>query len=415
MLWQMRTLYNTALAECQWLWERSCLGTSYASQWQRMKQARYDFPDEIGRLNATARQQMLRRLDKAYRAFYKCIRGIPRFKGRSRFKSMEYRHGDGCKLRGNRFYVHRLGEMRMQLHRPIPEGAKFGQVIIKRAGGKWYVFFQLHLPEMKKPVHTGPEVGIDVGIKSLLSLSDGTQVANPRWLRSQLPSLRILNRKLARKKRYGVNWKKTARQLAKILSKIARQRKDFLHKTTRELANKYSVIHAEKLTLAFMLKGKLALFAHAAALGTFFDLLPNKCAETGSKESKKNPQGTSIVCSRCGEAVPKILHVRTHSCPHCGLIEHIDINAAISILNKQPARKEQLGHKASGSTTLAPSSFSFLRGESSHPYSISLSSELSCSRVPITMSLSSAENRKSLSGVTTPCARKTANTETPVR
>jgi putative transposase len=357
MLWQMRNVYNDALAERRWRWERSRLSTSYNQQWQRLKQLRHELPDEIGQLSATAMQQMLRRLDKAYRAFYKGIRGIPRFKNRKRFKSMAYRHGDSCKLRGNRFYVYRVGEVRMNLHRPIPEGAKFGQVIIKRNLGKWTVYFQLHLPDIEPPLHTGTDVGIDVGISSLLSLSNGVQFDNPRWLRNNLKKLRVLNRRLARQKKGGSNWRKTANRIAKLHEKIANQRKDFWHKTTRQLANDYSVIHTENLHLAFMLRGKLALSAHDAALGMFFNLLPYKCAETGSKEIKKNPSGTSIECSACGERVPKSLATRVHACPHCGLIKDRDVNAAINIKNK--AWTEPLEPKVDGRIVLVPRSSPF--------------------------------------------------------
>ena len=328
----MQTVYNDALNERKWLWTRGRRSTNYFEQWARFKQERANHPETMGYLNATSIQQMLRRVQKGYTAFYKGLRGMPRFKNKRRFKSLEYRHGDGCRLKVDRFYIQRVGDVRIKLHRELPDGAQLGHVIIKKDCGKGSVFFVLKIPAQKPIPHTGDAIGIDVGINSLLSLSHGEMIENPRWLRANLRKFRLLNRQLSRQKRYGANWKKTAAQIGKLHQKIARQRRDFWHKQTRKLVNEYSVIHTENLTLAFMLKGNLALSAHDASLGMFFDLLAYKCEETGSKEIKVNPQNTSILCSDCGTNVPKRLRVRIHHCPVCGLSLDRDVNAAKNIL-----------------------------------------------------------------------------------
>lgn len=176
LLWQMRTVYDDALNERRWAWERSCKSVSYYEQWTRFKQARKDFPDTIGFLNATSTQQMLRRLDKAFAAFFRRIKkgetpGYPRFKSRSRFKSIEYRYGDGCKLNGNRLYVQRVGEVKVKLHRPVPEGATVKHVVLKRSLGKWYVCLMLEMPAPEPQPPAGEQVGVDVGLLHLLALS----------------------------------------------------------------------------------------------------------------------------------------------------------------------------------------------------------------------------------------------------
>ena len=143
----MQQVYNDALNERRWYWSRSRQSRSYVDQWNRIRDERKQFPDEMGLLNVTSIQQMLRRLDKGYKAFYKGLRGLPRFKGHKRFKSVEYRHGNGCKVKGDRLYVQHVGDIKIRLHRPLPEDAKVKQVILKRSRNKWDVYFQIELPD----------------------------------------------------------------------------------------------------------------------------------------------------------------------------------------------------------------------------------------------------------------------------
>ena len=207
---QMQTVYNDALNERRWHWRRNRRSITYYDQWRRIRDERHALTAEMGLLNATSIQQMLRRVDKACKAFYKGQRGAPRFKGRNRFKSIEYRYGDGCKLIGKRLYLQHVGDIRTKLHHPIPEDAIIKQVIVKRSVGKWYVCFQLELLDPEPTPHTGTAVGVDVGLHSLLALSDGTLVENPRWLRASLRKLRTTQRRLSRRKQFGTGWRKAA-------------------------------------------------------------------------------------------------------------------------------------------------------------------------------------------------------------
>lgn len=333
VFFQMQTVYNDALNERRWAWQRSRRSINYYDQWNRMRNERHALPDEMGKLNATSIQQMLRRVDKACRAFYKGQRGAPRFKGRNRFKSVEYRHGDGCKLKGNRLYIQHVGDVRIRLHRPIPDDATIKQVIVKRSVGKWDVCFQLELPDSTPVQHTGPAVGIDVGLHSLLALSDGELIYNPRWLRTSLRKLRVDQRRLSRRKKFGYGWRKATRQVAKLQEHVANQRRDFWHKTTTDLAKTYSLIAVEDFSLAFMThNGNLSLSVHDAALGMFRQFLSYKVENTGSQIVGVNPRSTSQACSRCGVIVAKSLNVRVHYCSDCGVTLDRDINAALNIL-----------------------------------------------------------------------------------
>ena len=286
-------------------------------------------------------QQLLRRLDKAFSAFFRRLKagekpGFPRFKGRNRFHSLEYRYGDGCKLRfSNRvmLYVQNVGEVKVKYHRPLPEDAVIKHVVIKYSVGNWYVCLQVELPDSLPDEHQGPPVGIDMGLHSLLALSDGNVISNPRWLRTSLAKLRVVQRRMSRRKKGSHRRRKAVFQVAKRYEHIANQRHDFWHKITRQLVNTYSMIALENLTLKFMLANhNLSLSAHDAGLGEFQSLLAYKAESAGTQVVTVNPAYTSQTCSDCGVIVPKDLSVRVHHCPDCGFTLDRDVNAARNIL-----------------------------------------------------------------------------------
>ena len=191
----------------------------------------------------------------------------------------------------------------------------------------------LDVPDPEPLPETGLSVGIDVGLYHLLAFSNGVAVENPRWLRKSLKRLRVAQRHLSRCKKGSNRRRKAARRVAAIHEKIANQRLDFWHKTTRSLVNTYDTIVIEDLNLSFMTcNGHLALSAHDAALGTFRQLLTYKAEEASRQFFAVNPSGTSQVCSACGVVVRKNLSVRVHRCD-CGLIIDRDVNAARNILN----------------------------------------------------------------------------------
>jgi putative transposase len=344
LFWQSRGLYNNALEQRIVTYKESGKGYRYTDQWAYFRDERKSNPD-YNLLNATSVQQMLRRLDKAFSAFFRRIKkgenpGFPRFKGYRRFKSVEYRYGDGCKMRHKengqtRFYIQNVGEIKVVYHRPIPETANIKHVVVKRFNEKWYVCLMMEIPDAPKATHQGGCVGIDMGLKSLLATSDGVLVENPQWLRESQSQLRIAQRKAARRKIGSNRRRKAVQQVAILHEKIANQRKDYWHKVARELANHYSLVALEDLNLKFMNRNKyLALSSYDAGLGMFTKLIAYKVEETGGQLVIVNPAYTSQACSQCGAIVEKSLAVRVHRCPECGLELDRDVNAARNILQK---------------------------------------------------------------------------------
>jgi putative transposase len=349
LLEQGRQLYNAALEQRRRVYAETGQGPGYEDQWAHFRDERHAHPETLGQLNATSVQQMLRRLDKSYAAFFRRVQagetpGFPRFKGANRFHSLEYRYGDGCKLRPNdetgrvRFYVQNVGEIKLHFHRDVPVEAQVKHVVLKRSLGRWYVCLMWKAPKLPEPpAHPGSAVGIDVGLTSLLALSDGRLVDNPHWLRETLAELRVAQRQVARRHKGSQGWRDACRQVAALHQRIANARRDFYHKLSRRVTTTYSLIALEDLPLDFMLHNPyLARSAHDAALGEFRDLLAYKAEEAGARVVAVPPQDTSQVCSGCGRRVPKDLSVRVHVCPHadCGLILNRDVNAARNVLQR---------------------------------------------------------------------------------
>ena len=157
ILEQGRHLYNAALEQRIETYKTTEESLSYPDQWAHFRDVRNANPETMGKMNATSVQQLLRRLDKSFKAFFRRIKagetpGFPRFKGKNRFHSLEYRHGDGCKLKTDKtgraiFYVQNIGAIKIKLHRPLPDGAKIKHVVLKKSMRKWYVCLQCEIPE----------------------------------------------------------------------------------------------------------------------------------------------------------------------------------------------------------------------------------------------------------------------------
>ena len=339
-----REVYNAALTQCKVVYETTGQHQSALSQWPYFRDWRNAFPDLI--LNASSLQHILRRLDKAYAAFFRRIKagetpGHPRFKGETRFNSIEYTYGDGVKLEYDEAFdrfvlrVQNVGNIKVKLHRFVPHDATIKQVVIKRKASGWYVYLQLDCPDPLPVEPNGlPAVGADMGLLRLLTLSDGTLIDNPRWLRDALDELRRAQRRLARALKGSQNRKDKRQIVARLHEHVANVRRDFWHKLTHWLVHHYGLIVLEDLSLNFMLRNAhLSLSAHDAGLGLFRQLLDYKAESAGSHVTTVNAAYTSQACSGCGVMVEKDLSVRVHRCPECSLELDRDLNAARNILN----------------------------------------------------------------------------------
>ena len=340
LLRQSCLLYNEALEHRRHVYKHTGQSVGYIDQWDRFREDRKARLEDFGLLNATSVQQLLRRLDKTFTAFFRRVKagekpGFPRFKPAQRFRSVEYRHGDGCKLKDNTLYVQHVGDITIKLHRDVSEGLLKHAVITRKAGHRWFVSFQGddgQAPAELKP--EGQAVGIDLGLHSLLACSNGERINNPRWLRRALKKLRMANRALARKTRFSSRWWKGKRHLETLHWKVANQRRDFLHKLTNTLTKEHALIAVEDVSPRFMLANRhLALSASDASWSLFRSMLDYKAERAGCLVVEVDAQHTSQACSGCGHVKKKRLSQRWHSCT-CGTELDRDVNAAVNILKR---------------------------------------------------------------------------------
>jgi putative transposase len=239
---------------------------NYYTQADQLKAVRsVDCYPALLEVNYSACQDVLRRVDKAFDAFFERTKqpnkkaGYPRFKSRSRYASITWpSYGDGCKLKASgKVYIQNVGEIRFKQHRNVGDNIK--TVTIRREGLHcWYVCFscQYELAGIASK-HSGPPAGMDMGLEYYASFSDGEQIANPRHLRKSEQKLAKAQRKLAKLKSRPYNdpqKRKARRAVALCHRQIRNQRGDFQHKETLGLARRYSVIVIEDLHIANLMR-----------------------------------------------------------------------------------------------------------------------------------------------------------------
>ncbi len=296
---------------------------------------------------ASTVQMLADRLDKAFKRFFAMRElgeqgGFPRFKKPNRWHSIQLRQhktdfsfADG----GKHLSVPKKlgGSIKIKLHRPI-EGTPRTAHLVLRADGHWYALIVCetepqneHLPSTCEH----PDIGIDVGLKSFLTDSEGQTIENPRYYRKSQTTLRRKQRTIARRRKGSKRRRKASKSTAQTHLKIKRQRRDFHFKVAKQYTEQYHHIAVEDLNIDGMVKNHhLAKSIMDASWGAFLNILTAKAESAGHEVIRVNPRYTSQKCYRCGERIQKSLSVRTHICPHCGYVEDRDVNAAKNILKR---------------------------------------------------------------------------------
>ena len=337
MLESHRRLYNDCLAQKKNAYEteKKWIKFTEQSSWFKEERKSNEF---YNKLNFSSAQATMRRLDKAFQAFFRRIKtgdkpGYPRFKARDRFDSIEFpSHGDGIRLKEDRLRVQHIGTVRVKLHRTVQGTIK--TLTIKRECEKWYLVVSCEIDNTTKLINQLPAIGIDVGISHFLTTSDGEYIANPNFLKVELPKLRRQQRSVSRKTKLGKNRRKAVRKVQKTHTKIKNVRREFHHKITNEIIRRYGFIAMESLSINAMLGNRrLARSISDVAWASFQSILSYKAERAGATVIGVDPKNTSQMCSDCGQIVQKGLSVRVHKC-FCGLVLDRDINAARNILQR---------------------------------------------------------------------------------
>jgi putative transposase len=327
----------------------------YYDQQNDLPEIKHEIRQEYQDIAAHVLQDVLKRLDKAFDAFFRRVKngenpGYPRFKGRDRYDSFTYPDGAGWKFDGNYLQLSKIGVAKVNLHRPL-EG-KIKTVTIKREVDQWSVTFSCEVEEPEKLPVSYEDVGIDLGVTHLATLSNGEMIEHPRYYRKAKKTLEKRQQALSRKKRGSHRRTRAKRLIGKAHRKIANQRRDFHHKQSHKLINRYQVIVFEDIQIRNLVKrpkpkkdkqtgqylpngaaakGGLNKAILDAGWGAFVSMCSVKAAGAGRTLIKVNPQFTSQICSECGTVRSKDLSQRWHSCD-CGAELDRDVNAAINIL-----------------------------------------------------------------------------------
>jgi putative transposase len=349
-----RGVYNYALRELKdWIASRKCAidrcslereyivsasepFPSYHRQQNNLPKAKKLIP-RLGEVHSQVLQTTIRRLHDTWEAFQKRGLGFPRFKKFGQFKSFVFPQFKVNPIEDNFIKLPKIGTIRINLHRPIPDGfvVKQIRVLSKVRGTQWYVVVTIEssvsVPDA--PVH-GRTIGIDLGLERFLTASDGSFQERPKFFRSMQGKLKLLQRRASKKKKRSKNWEKAQIKVARMHNRIANRRKDFHLKTAHKLCDQAQTLFAEDLNVKGLTRGMLRKDCIDAAFGQFLSLTEWVCWKRGVYFEKVNPNGTSQTCPACFATVKKDLSVREHLCSECGYQTHRDHAAAEMVLSR---------------------------------------------------------------------------------
>jgi putative transposase len=287
-------------------------------------------------------QDACSRVDLAFNAFFRRVKagetpGYPRFKGYYRYDSFTYKqYGNGTKLTADGLYLSKIGTVKIKLHREPCGNIK--TITIRRDRlGNWYACLSCEVDPQPLPP-SSEVVGIDLGLSKFMALSNGEVIDRQRWMKRDEKDLQRIQRKLSKLPTGSAERRKAVRALNHVHTRIANRRRDFAHKVSRQLVNRFQIIAFEKLEVAEMSQNApyktISKGIADVAWARTVELTSFKAEWAGRTVVKVNPRGTTQNCSGCGQVVPKGLSVRVHNCPHCGLVIDRDLNAARNILSR---------------------------------------------------------------------------------
>ena len=363
-----RFAYNWGLKQRIDLYEKDKTSTNAIEQHRLLNCLKaQEFP-WMYEVSKCAPQEALRDLHKAFQNFYRGLKqgkkvGFPKFKKKGIHDS--FRLTGSIKVNPRSIQLPRLGEMRLKEDTAVK--GKILSATVSREADRWFVSITVE-EEIETPIPIqGNPIGIDLGLTSFLTTSDGIKISPPKPLNKALKNLKRLSKKHSRKKVGSNNRKKSAFKLARQHRKVGNQRRDFLHKLSTSLAKTKPVIIMEDLNVKKMMQKK-GLSRHIADVGWsgFVCMLEYKTKWYGSS-LKKAPRyfASTKTCSSCGHVEKDLaLSVREWTCI-CGKKHDRDVNAAVNLLNLHTGSSPGIYAcgEASDGEGQQPSSYALLKQE----------------------------------------------------
>ncbi|MEV0410079.1 transposase [Streptomyces sp. NPDC050448] len=373
------SLYNGALQERRDAYRHvSKTSIRYGQQSAQLKEIRAFDPERHGRWSFSSQQATLRRLDKAFAAFFRRIKsgdtpGYPRFRGVNWFDTVDFpKDGDGCRWDATphdpvtRVRLQGVGHVKVHQHRPV--AGKVKTVSVKREGRKWFVVLTAEQETPEPLPATGSVVGIDMGIAQFLADSNGAFVSNPRHGRRAAEKLEAAQQSLSRfprvrRDKRTANHRRAVEKVAKLYGKVRRRRLDHAHKTALTLVREHDFIAHEDLEIRNMVrtaapkpdpetpgsflpngaaaKTGLNRSIADAGWGVFLTILHAKAESAGREVIAVDPRNTSRRCPECGHTAKENRPTQEKfHCVSCDHQAHADTVGALNVLRAGLVRRE---------------------------------------------------------------------------
>jgi putative transposase len=334
-----RTLYNAALEQRNTWWQSARRSVSYEMQTAQLTELRAADP-AYAAVPAEVLRSALRRLKRAFAAFFRRCRegakkpGYPRFRSYRRYNSYDV---GNVRVTKDRVYVPKLGHVKMNLYRPIVGEIK-NATLRRDSTGKWWISLQCDQGPAPAKCEIASTVGIDLGLNVLAMRSDGTAIQNHRYGKQSAKLIKRRQRKLARKQKGSKNREKARILVAKAYGHVANQRLDQARKEAKKLYEEFDEVAYEDLSVQRLCRGRYKKSMHDASWGVLLRCCASKAEEAGKHHTPKDHRQTSQRCSACGTIVPMTIADRVFRCSQCGLEIDRDHNAAINIRSARPGR-----------------------------------------------------------------------------
>jgi putative transposase len=331
---ECRWLYNELLAQRKLSFEELDISLTKYQQLMFLPELKEEHPALKG-IHSQVLQNVTDRLDKAFQGFFRRCKagekpGVPRFRGMHRYNSFCYPQS-GFAVVGNELKLSKIGNIRIKMHRLI-EGEIKTCTLRRNASGDWDVSLSCEV-NIEPQAPREEAIGIDVGLTHFATLSNGQEIANPRFFKQGEKVLAKAQRRLAGLKKGTAKRRREGKVVAKIHERISNRRKDFCHKESKKIIDQYQFICVEELDIRQMVEGShFAKSITDASWNQFRQFLTYKAAEAGRKLGLANPAYTTQDCSRCHHREKKKLSERSHRCSQCGYTTTRDLNAAQNIL-----------------------------------------------------------------------------------